>query len=148
MNRVNNGSVRHLRVNCVNNVGVRHRMNCVNNVGVHHLKMNCVNNVSVPHLRMNCVKNVSVHLLRMNCVNNVGVRHLRMNCVNNVGVRHLKRGEVLKSYETLYFKSRQKSRNICDPASSNNRISGMLHGKKIMAQSYHSLGCLQATQEV
>ena len=37
---------------------------------------------------------------------------------------------MLNRYETLYFKLRQKPRNICDPASSNHHISGMLHGKK------------------
>ena len=42
---------------------------------------------------------------------------------------YLKRGEVLNRYETLYFKPRQSSRKICDPASSNNHISTFLHAK-------------------
>ena len=37
---------------------------------------------------------------------------------------------MLNRYETLYFQPRQKPWNICDPASSNHHISGMLHGKK------------------
>ena len=40
---------------------------------------------------------------------------------------YLKHGEVLNRYETLYFKPRQSSRKICDPASSNNHISTFLH---------------------
>ena len=48
--------------------------------------------------------------------------------------------EVLNRYATLYFQPRQKPRNICDPASSNHHISGMLHGKNNFSQPYHSLG--------
>ena len=47
-----------------------------------------------------------------------------------MGEPHLQRGEVLMSYETLYFQLRQKPRNVCDPASSNHHSSGMLYGKK------------------
>ena len=61
---------------------------------------------------------------------------------------YLKRGEVLNSYETLYFKPRQSSRKICDPASSNNHISTFLHGKKNLTESYHSLGLWEATTGV
>ena len=42
---------------------------------------------------------------------------------------NLQRGEVLISYETLYFQPRKNPRNICDVTSSKPCSSGMLHGK-------------------
>ena len=56
--------------------------------------------------------------------------------------------EMLNRYETFYFQPRQTPRNICDPASSNHHISGMLHGKNNFSPPYHNLVMQEATTQV
>ena len=47
--------------------------------------------------------------------------------------------EVLNRYEKLYFQPRQKSRNFCDPTSSNHHNLGMLHGKNFFFSTISQL---------
>ena len=50
-------------------------------------------------------------------------------------------GEALNRYGTIYFQPYQTPRNICDSASSNHHISGMLPGKNKISQPYQRFGC-------
>ena len=61
----------------------------------------------------------------------------------------LKRGEVLNRYETLYFQPAGKIHGtFVTPPPSNHHNSTLLHGKKKLSESYHSLGLWEATTQV